>query len=56
LAERTDLEMYFVECIEEVRKQVFRRRLKTEVTVKKPYGANDIPESLEFEETLMKLA
>jgi len=48
--------MYFVDCIEEVRKQVFRRRLRTEVTVKKPYSSNDAPESLELEETLMKLA
>ena len=34
-AERSDLESMFVSCIEEVRKDIMKRRLKTEIMAKK---------------------
>ena len=35
--ERNDLEQLFVECIEEVRKEIMRRRLKNEIYTKKKF-------------------
>ena len=34
MAEKNDLEQLFVESVEEVRKEIMRRRLKNEVTQK----------------------
>lgn len=35
--ERNDLESLFVECIEEVRKEIMRRRLKNEIYTRKKF-------------------
>jgi hypothetical protein len=35
LVEKTEMESVFVEAIEEVRKEIMKRRLKNEVTVRK---------------------
>lgn len=45
-----------MDCIDEVRRQVFKRRVKTDMAVKKPYGKSEGTDSVEFEETLLKLA
>ena len=55
------MEAVFVECIEDVRKEILKRRLKNEVTARKkqqsPRGtADEELASREFEESLMRLA
>ena len=56
--ERTDLEMLFVDCIEEVRKDIMKRRLKNEIYNRKKFQALDksSEEAREFEESLLRLA
>lgn len=49
--EKSDLENLFVDCVEEVRRTVIKRRLKTEIVGKKQFGRVDTKEfeTLEFE-------
>jgi hypothetical protein len=56
--ERGDLENLFVECVEDVRRNVIKRRLKAEIIGKKKIGKFDenSEEAKEFEESLLKLA
>jgi len=56
--ERGDLENLFVDCVEDVRRQVIKRRLKAEIIGKKKIGKFDenSEEAKEFEESLLKLA
>jgi hypothetical protein len=59
IVEKNELEALFVDCIEDVRKDILKRRLKNEVqTHKKKNGksADDEDASKEFEESLMKMA
>ena len=56
--EKGDLETLFVDCVEEVRRQVIKRRLKAEIIGRKKIGKFDhaSDEAKEFEESLLKLA
>ena len=36
--EKSDLELLFVRCVEDVRKEIIRRRLKAEVVARKKVG------------------
>lgn len=58
--ERNDLEQLFVKCVEDMRKEIMKRRIKTEIahTRNKPINPyNTVKEtSSEFESTLVKLA
>lgn len=56
--EKNELEGLFVECIEEVRKDIMKRRLKNEIYNKKKFQQVDrnSEEAREFEESLLKLA
>lgn len=56
--ERNDLELLFVECIEEVRKEIMRRRLKNEIYTRKRFHNVDqtLQEAKDFEESLLRLA
>jgi len=53
-----ELETLFVECIEEVRKDIMKRRLKNEIYNRKKFQPLDpkTQEAKEFEESLLKLA
>ena len=53
-----ELETVFVDWIEEVRKDIMKRRLKHEIQSKKKYKPfeKDSEEAKEFEESLLKLA
>lgn len=55
---KNELETIFVDCIEEVRKDIMKRRLKTEIQNKKRFKPidKDTDEAKEFEESLLKLA
>lgn len=54
IAQRSELETLFVNCIEEVRKEIMKRRLKSEVyQSKKP--AETVENANEFEQTLMRV-
>ena len=55
---KTDLENLFVDCVEDVRRNVIKRRLKNEIIAKKKIGKFDenSDEAKEFEESLLKLA
>lgn len=56
--EKGDLENLFVDCVEDVRRNVIKRRLKAEIIGKKKIGKFDenSAEAQEFEESLLKLA
>jgi FAD/FMN-containing dehydrogenase len=68
--EKTEIEAIFVECIEDVRKEIMKRRLKNEVVSRKKGAATtkgaqknafqfpneEEQASKEFEDSLMKLA
>ena len=56
--EKGDLENLFVDCVEDVRRNVIKRRLKAEIVGKKKIGRFDehSEEAKEFEESLLKLA
>ena len=56
--EKGDLENLFVDCVEDVRRNVIKRRLKAEIIGKKKIGKFDenSDEAQEFEESLLKLA
>lgn len=56
--EKGDLENLFVDCVEDVRRNVIKRRLKAEIIGKKKIGKFDenSEEAKEFEESLLKLA
>ena len=42
--EKSDLEQLFVNCVEDVRKEIIRRRLKAEVSARKKVGgASSVP-------------
>ena len=38
--EKNELEQLFVRCVEDMRKEIIRRRLKAEVTARKKMGGN----------------
>ena len=40
--EKTELEQLFVKCVEDVRKDIIKRRLKAEVSARKRVGPGDI--------------
>ena len=58
--EKNELESLFVDCIEEVRKDIMKRRLKNEIYNKKFQQASaavkNTDEAREFEESLLRLA
>lgn len=56
--EKGDLETLFVDCVEDVRRSVIKRRLKAEIIGRKKIGKFDenSEEAKEFEESLLKLA
>jgi L-cysteine desulfidase len=58
--EKNELEGLFVDCIEEVRKDIMKRRLKNEIYNKKFQQASaavkNTDEAREFEESLLRLA
>lgn len=56
--EKSDLENLFVDCVEDVRRNVIKRRLKAEIIGRKKIGRFDenSEEAKEFEESLLKLA
>ena len=58
IIERGDLETLFVDCVEDVRRSVIKRRLKAEIIGRKKIGKFDenSEEAREFEESLLKLA
>lgn len=53
--EKTDLEKLFVSCIEEARREVMRRRFRTEVANRKTSSGGNEDEARDFEESLYKL-
>lgn len=57
-SEKNDLEGLFVDCIEEVRKDIMKRRLKNEIYNKKKFQQieKNSEEAKEFEESLLRLA
>jgi hypothetical protein len=56
--DKNELETVFVDCIEEVRKEIMRRRLKQEIVNKRKYQPyeDQTDEAKDFEESLLKLA
>jgi len=40
VVEKNELETLFVDCVEDIRREVIRRRLKSEITGKKKLGNN----------------
>ena len=58
VTQKNELENLFVECIEEIRKDIMKRRLKNEIFNKKKFQQIDknSEEAIEFEQSLLKLA
>lgn len=58
VTEKNELESLFVDCIEDVRKDIMKRRLRNEIYNKKKFQQIDknSEEAKEFEESLLKLA
>lgn len=58
MASKSEIEQLFVDCIEEVRKEVMKRRLRSELYNKKKFQSFDrlTEEAREFEESLLRLA
>ena len=58
ISQKNELECLFVECIEEIRKGIMKRRLKNEIMNKKKYQQieKNTEEAREFEQSLLKLA
>ena len=56
--ERNEMETLFVGCIEEVRKDIMKRRLKNEIYNRKKFQQfeRNSQEAKEFEDSLLKLA
>lgn len=56
--ERSELETLFVTCIEEVRKEIMKRRLKNELQNRSQFAMDDRSneETRDFEESLLRLA
>ena len=56
--EKNELENLFVDCIEEVRKEIMKRRLKNEIYSRKKFQnlEKSSEEAKEFEESLLRLA
>lgn len=54
--EKNELEAIFVDCIEEVRKNIMKRKLKQEIVGKRKYGQAEDKENTEFEEALLRLS
>jgi hypothetical protein len=52
------LESFFLDCVEEIRKEIMKRRLKNEIYNKKKFKPIDkkSEEAKEFEESLIRLA
>jgi hypothetical protein len=57
-ADKNELETLFVDCIEEVRKEIMKRRLKNEIYNRKKFQRieKNSEEAKEFEESLLRLA
>ena len=58
VAQHNELESLFVGCVEDVRKDIMKRRLKNEVYNKKKFQKmeNHSAEAKEFENSLLRLA
>lgn len=58
LCQKNELETLFVDCIEDVRKDIIKRRLKNEVYNRKKFQGMDkhSTEAKEFEDSLLRLA
>lgn len=57
-ADKNEMETLFVDCIEEVRKDIMKRRLKNEIYNRKKFQRMEksSEEAKEFEESLLRLA
>lgn len=59
VSRKNELEAVFVESVEEVRKEIMRRRMKNEVATKKKFRGfetKNAEEAAQFEQSLLKLA
>ena len=51
--EKTDLEQLFVRCVEDVRKEIIRRRLKAEVVARKKVGQGSVTSVMNSQSKLL---
>ena len=58
VTQKNELETLFVACIEDVRKEIMRRRLKNEICNRKKFQPlnHATEEAKEFEDSLLRLA